>query len=46
MNILFIKFKIIKELNNLNLETLEKEINEILNEFDKVIVILIKYFSI
>ena len=34
----------IKELNNSNLKTLEKKINKILNEFDKIIVTLIKQF--
>lgn len=34
----------IKRLNNLNLKILKEKINEILNEFDKIIIILIKQF--
>ena len=44
VNILFIKFKMIKELNSSGLETLEREVNEILNESDKATATLIKQF--
>lgn len=44
INVFYIKFKLIKKLNILDLNILKQKMNNILNKFDKMFVVLIKNF--